>query len=32
MNSFQASVQRALELIAGADPMLLAIVGRSLAV
>lgn len=32
MNSFQDSVARALELIAGADPMLLSIVGRSLAV
>ncbi|HEY8360614.1 MAG TPA: ABC transporter permease [Ramlibacter sp.] len=32
MNSFQDSIARALGLIAGADPMLLAIVGRSLAV
>jgi len=32
MNSFHDSVARALELIAGADPMLLSIVGRSLAV
>ncbi len=32
MNSFQDSVARALELIAGADPMLLSIVGRSLSV
>lgn len=32
MNSFQDSIARAVELIAGADPMLLAIVGRSLSV
>lgn len=32
MNTFQDSVARALQLIAGADPMLLSIVGRSLAV
>lgn len=32
MNGFQDSVARALELIAGADPTLLSIVGRSLAV
>lgn len=32
MNSFHDSVARALELIAGADPMLLSIVARSLAV
>src|SRR4051794_715872 len=32
MNSFADSVGRAVSLIAGADPMLLSIVGRSLAV
>jgi tungstate transport system permease protein len=32
MNSFQASLARAMELVAGADPLLVAIVGRSLAV
>jgi tungstate transport system permease protein len=32
MNTFQDSIARALQLIAGADPMLLSIVGRSLAV
>jgi tungstate transport system permease protein len=32
MNSFQASLARAMELVAGADPLLLSIVGRSLAV
>jgi tungstate transport system permease protein len=32
MNTFQESLARALQLVAGADPLLLAIVGRSLAV
>ena len=32
MNTFQDSLARALQLVAGADPMLLSIVGRSLAV